>query len=322
MGKSLFIEHMKATDVLGCVGSAIILLLASALIPLIGPFFSLLTPLPFLYYSSKLGLNQGAKIVALSVIIIGLITKLLGFSNILFLCIEFGLLGLIISEIFRRNISFGMAAFLATSMMLIIGSVIVIIVGLSKQMGPLELILEYFRANLKESLEVYGGMGANQERVLQLEQYITLLTNIIEKVYPALVIIGTGFVVWLNITLSRPLFRIKSLRYPDLGATDHWRAPDQMVWGLIASGFALFLPVPGIKFFAGNALIVITVIYVFHGLSILLFFLNKYRVPVWIRLGIYALIIFQQVFLVVLALAGLFDQWVDFRKIHIKKAAA
>jgi hypothetical protein len=34
------------------------------------------------------------------------------------------------------------------------------------------------------------------------------------------------------------------------------------------------------------------------------------------RIGIYFLIIIQQLFLAVLALAGLFDQWIDFRKIH------
>jgi uncharacterized protein YybS (DUF2232 family) len=65
-----------------------------------------------------------------------------------------------------------------------------------------------------------------------------------------------------------------------------------------------------------NALIIIMVIYLFHGLSIVLFFLNKYRVPFWLRIGVYFLIIVQQLFFVALSLAGLFDQWVDFRKIH------
>lgn len=67
---------------------------------------------------------------------------------------------------------------------------------------------------------------------------------------------------------------------------------------------------------AVNALIVILAIYLFHGLSIVVFFLNKFHVPSWIRLGIYFLIIIQQLFLIVLTFAGLFDQWIDFRKIH------
>jgi uncharacterized protein YybS (DUF2232 family) len=103
---------------------------------------------------------------------------------------------------------------------------------------------------------------------------------------------------------------------------DRWHAPEFMVWGVIASGFTLFLSIPGVELIAINGLIVMLAIYVFHGLSILLFFLNKYRVPSWLRFGIYFLIFFQQIFLVVLALAGLFDQWIDFRKLHPKKSEA
>jgi uncharacterized protein YybS (DUF2232 family) len=82
------------------------------------------------------------------------------------------------------------------------------------------------------------------------------------------------------------------------------------------SGFALFFLSGGIKLIAINVLIVIMAAYLFHGLSIILFFLNKYKIPSWMRIGIYFLIIVQQLFLAVLALAGLFDQWIDFRKIH------
>ncbi|MFH1491258.1 MAG: DUF2232 domain-containing protein, partial [Pseudomonadota bacterium] len=70
-----------------------------------------------------------------------------------------------------------------------------------------------------------------------------------------------------------------------------------------------------------NALIVMLVIYVFHGLSIVLFLLNKYRVPQWMRVGAYFLILFQQIFLIGLCIAGLFDQWIDFRKIHRRSEA-
>jgi uncharacterized protein YybS (DUF2232 family) len=105
------------------------------------------------------------------------------------------------------------------------------------------------------------------------------------------------------------------LAYPDFIPTDRWQAPERMIWGVIAAGFALFLLSGSIKLLAMNAIIVMMAIYVFHGLSILLFFLNKYRVPSLIRIGLFFLIVFQQVLLGVLALAGLFDQWVDFRKI-------
>ena len=116
------------------------------------------------------------------------------------------------------------------------------------------------------------------------------------------------------------LVRIGKIAYPDFAPMDRWRTPEQMVWGVIVAGFALFFPLSGVKLLALNSLLVMSVIYVFHGLSIVLFFLNKYKVPFWIRFGVYFLLIFQQIFLIVLALAGLFDQWIDLRRIHKKEA--
>jgi len=68
-----------------------------------------------------------------------------------------------------------------------------------------------------------------------------------------------------------------------------------------------------------NVLIVAMAVYLFQGLSILFFFLNKYHVPTWMRVGIYFLIAVQQVFFALMALVGLFDQWIDFRKIHKRR---
>jgi uncharacterized protein YybS (DUF2232 family) len=310
---------MKFTHVMGCAGSAILLLFASAWIPFIGPFFSLLTPLPFLYYTTKLGIQQGLKMMGITIVIVGLISKLEGYPQLIFFCLEFSLLGLIISEIYRREFTFSRTIFWGASFMLLLGAVSLFLVGLSKEMGPLELILDYFQSNLAETIKAYENTGLDQEKVVHLEEYGKVVTNLVIKIYPALVIIGTGFIVWLNVVISRPLFRRGKIKYPDFGPMDRWQAPEFMVWGVIAAGFTLFLSRTGIKLFAINSLIVMSVIYVFHGLSIVLFFLNRYHVPRWVRFGVYLLIVFQQIILVGLAMAGLFDQWIDFRKIHKKR---
>jgi uncharacterized protein YybS (DUF2232 family) len=319
LGNFLSVEAMKVSDALGCIGSAVILLLASAWIPFVGPFFSLLTPLPFLYYTSKSGLYEGVKISVVTVLIIGLISNLAGFPQIIFLCLEFSLLGMIISEIYRRKFTFGYTVFWGTTLMLGIGAVMLTVIGSTRNMGPLALVLDYFQSNLQETVHMYENMGTDQDKAFQFQEYIKVFIGIISKVYPALVIIGTGFVVWINIVISKPLFRLAKLKYPDFGPLDQWRSPELMVWGVIAAGFSLFLTVGGIRLLAVNALIVMLMIYVFHGLSIILFFFNKYRVPPWIRFGAYFLIIIQQIVLVGLATAGLFDQWIDFRKIHAKR---
>jgi len=310
---------MRLQDVLGCVGTALTLLLASALIPLIGPFFSLLTPLPFLYYSTKLGVNEGVKLVCVSILATALLAAILRYPQLIFLCLEFSLMGLIISEMYRRKWNIGYSVLVATCSMLLIGLIVMAVAGLRKNMGPLEMIYAYMQESLRQTVAVYEGMGAGPEKAKAFREYLAVVIDILSKIYPSLLIVGTGFVVWFNIIVSRPLFQMRKLAYPPYGALDRWRSPEHLVWGVIAAGFALFLSLPQVRWLAINALIVMMAVYVFHGLSILMFYLNKYRVPPWIRFGVFFLIVFQQIFIIGLALAGLFDQWIDFRRIHSRK---
>ena len=310
---------MKISDVMGCTGSVILILLVSTWLPFIGPLFSLLTPLPFIFYASKLGPNQGLKTSLITLLIVGLIARLAGYFHIILFCLEFALVGLIISGIFRKEFSFGLTIFWGTVLMLFVGAVFLFMVGLSKGMGPAELILGYFQSNLEKTINFYDNMDLDQEKIAQLKQFSSFLKDLIAKVYPALLMVGTGFVIWINVVISKPLFRLWKVKYPDFGPMDRWQAPEFMVWGVIVAGFSLFFPITGIKFVAINVLIVLSVIYIFHGLSIVMFFFNKYNLPAWARFGLYVLIIIQYMFLIVLAFAGLFDQWIDFRKIHKKK---
>lgn len=290
--------------------------MASIFIPFVGPVFSLLTPLPFLYYSARLGFIEGIKLAALVVGVIGLIGHLAGYSELTLLAAELSLVGIALAELFRRNLSLGNTLFLATLFMLLLGLGMLTIMGLSRNMGPIEMVLSSLGSQLDAAIQTYVDANPDQPNAVELKAYARVFTSTISKIYPSLMIVGIGFAVWLNVIIARPLFRMGNLAYPEFISMDRWEAPDHLVWGLIISGFALFLSSVGIQFLAINALIVILAIYLFHGLSIIVFFLNKYHVPSWIRLGIYFLIVVQQLFLAVLTCVGLFDQWIDFRKIH------
>jgi uncharacterized protein YybS (DUF2232 family) len=309
---------MIISDIIGCTGAVIFLLLVSVWVPFIGPLFILLIPLPFLYYLSKLGLGQGWKTGFISILILSLIARLIGYPYLILSCILLGLGGLIISETFKREFKIGMTVFWGTVFMLFAGAVFLFFITLSTGKDAIQLIVGYFQTNVDRALGLYEEMGLDQQTMTQLRQFGTILNNLIAQIYPALIIIGTGFVIWINVVISKPLFRLRGIKYPDMGRADMWYAPEYMIWGVIAAGFALFFPLTVIRFIALNILIILLVIYVFHGLAITMFFFNKHKIPFWARLGVYLLIMIQQIFMLVLALVGLFDQWVDFRKIHKK----
>lgn len=295
------------------------LLLASVWIPIAGPFFSLLTPLPFLYYSAKLGVSQAVKLTCVSILVTGLIAAITRQSQLIFLCFEFSVLGLILSEIFRRKMSIGTSVLLGTCLLLLMGLLVLAVAGLRKNLGPLEMVYAYLLESLEETARIYTQVGADPEKAGAFQETLKALKEVVALIYPSLMIVGSAFVVWLNVIMSRPLFIKRNLEVPDFGALDRWKSPELMVWGLIAAGFSLFLSFSPLRLVAVNALVIMLAIYFFHGLSVLLFYLNKYRVPPWMRVGVYALIVLQQILVVGVTMAGLFDQWIDLRRIHQKK---
>jgi uncharacterized protein YybS (DUF2232 family) len=310
---------MNAYQVLGCVGTALALLQASVWMPVVGPLVSLLTPLPFLYYSAKLGVSQAVKLTCVSILASGLIAAVTRQPQIIFLCLEFSILGLILSEIFRRKLSIGTSVLVGTCLVLLLGLLVLAVSGLRRNLGPLDIVHGYLQDSLEETARLYTQVGVDPERAGEFQKYLAALRQGVSLVYPSLMVLASAFVVWLNVILSRPLFRKRNLEVPDFGALDRWQSPELMVWGLIAAGFSLFLSFSPLRLVAVNALVIMLAIYFFHGLSILLFYLNKYRVSPWMRVGVYALILVQQILVIGVTLAGVFDQWIDLRRIHQKK---
>jgi uncharacterized protein YybS (DUF2232 family) len=307
---------MLTRDILGCVAGAAFFLLGTAWIPFVGPFLSLLAPLPFLYYAVKLGMRRGAFLGVLTAVVIGLAARLAGFTQMLIFALEFGLLGLVLAELYRRRESIGRTILLAEGFMLLVSFGILFLFVLSSGQGPVTVTMEYLQRHLEESMRTYQEMGLSPEKSAELEAFGKQALGTLRKIFPALMVLGTGFVVWLNIMVSRPLLRARGLPAPDFGPLERWRAPEHLIWAVIAAGFSLLVLSGALWWAAVNVLIVTMTVYMFQGLSILVFLLNKYRVPTWARAGIYLLIILQQLFLLLMAMAGLFDQWIDLRRIR------
>ena len=63
-------------------------------------------------------------------------------------------------------------------------------------------------------------------------------------------------------------------------------------------------------------LIVVLFLYLLQGLSIVQFFFRQKNIPRYLRALFYALIVLYQYLLVFVSALGLFDIWVDFRKMN------
>jgi hypothetical protein len=102
------------------------------------------------------------------------------------------------------------------------------------------MILAYMAEHLNATIAAYKDVSVEGTDVRTLETYAKAFMLIISKIYPSLMIIGTGFALWLNIVIAKPLFKLWHLKYPRFGPMDRWQSPEWLVWGTIISGFALF----------------------------------------------------------------------------------
>jgi uncharacterized protein YybS (DUF2232 family) len=90
-----------------------------------------------------------------------------------------------------------------------------------------------------------------------------------------------------------------------------WKSPEWLVWPSLLAGAGVLLGEDGWEILAGNMLKPLLVIYFFHGMSILAFFLDSLRLRGPLRVLIYGTL---ALFLTPMVVSfGFFDLWFDFR---------
>jgi uncharacterized protein YybS (DUF2232 family) len=288
-------------------------------IPVIGIFFALFIPLPVLFYRSKLGRKNGVIIPAATVIVMAAVVGRLSFD--IFFLVEMLLLGFVLSEMFEQNVS------IEKTVLLTCGAVVASLVAglffysvmVSKGMGA--LVSDYVAQNILLTVSLYKGMGVPEDTIRMIQDSLEQIQYVLVRIIPALVIMSTLFVSWASILLARPVFRAKHIDFPAFGPLNQWKAPEVLVWGVIASALLLFVPVNGLKMLGLNGLLILMVVYFFQGIGIAAFFFEKKRFPRLLRVFLYSLIGLQQLVVLIVIAFGFFDVWADFRKVAVDKRA-
>jgi hypothetical protein len=161
------------------------------------------------------------------------------------------------------------------------------------------------------ALSTYGSIGRSEGAASLLEANREALVTGLVEIIPALVVLTGALTILLNVVLIRnwsPAARGVNLRL--------WRTPDQLIWLLIVTGFAMFAPAPPVAVAARNVFIIVLGCYFCQGLAIVSYYLERYRLPRGIRIAGYALIAVQHVIAALVLVLGVFDLWGNFRRLN------
>ena len=288
--------------------------LSVALVPFVGPFVLILTPLPFLYYGSRLDRSDGLTILAVSLMAAYVILAFAGHRANLSVLFMIAFTGVLLSEVLKRNFSIEKTIYLTSLALFCCGAAFVLYHSLRTGISPLRMVETYVAGIIEENLKLYAQMNISDEQVQMIRENAPQLTLFFTGIFPALGLAGIVLMVWINLLAGRRIFQGRVANFPDFGDLTEWKAPEWLVWIAIIAGCMLFVPLEWSAVVGMNLLIVVCLIYLFHGLAIAAFYFRQKRVPQMFRLLFYGLILIQQYMLIVLVAFGLFDMWVDFRK--------
>jgi hypothetical protein len=154
------------------------------------------------------------------------------------------------------------------------------------------------------------------ETLIVVEQMINQMKVVLPKILPAILIFFVILTVWLTMVLGNRL----ALRYYGRSPWPEykfWKVPEKLIWAEIVTAILALIPVEPFGTIGINLLILMSVIFIFQGIALLVFFLNKWKMPVIFRLFLYTIAVIQSSGIVVLLVVGIADIWFNFRRLNV-----
>ena len=295
------------------------LYLVAAVFPIFGVLVSAVVPLPLLYIRAFYGRATALALLGAGILAISLISTVWADAVSMMFFLQLTVTGFVMGEIWERNLPMDRSMTYSVAGSLGISLILLLFASLSQSVGPVELLRGDLQKNLEVSFELYGSLGMPVGSEQDLTELAQKMAAKILEILPAIVIMGSAFLVWINLLLCNRLSAARIVLGPRWKDLTTWQAPERMIWTVVVFGFGALMPVSTVKIVAINFLFLVAMVYFFQGISITAYFFKNKGVPTFVRGMLYGLILIQQLLTLLVAALGLFDAWFDFRKLHKPK---
>ena len=178
-------------------------------------------------------------------------------------------------------------------------------------------VSEAWKSSFDGAMALYRAAGIPEDELADLEMRRTELEQGLLALFPAAVAVTSAVAWFLNLRIAS-----RWASWPQMDDLQHWQAPPWLIWTLIVSGFAMFVPHPAGAVVARNVFVVVLAGYFCQGLTIVSYFLQRLGLPVGLRAASYVLIALQEIIAGMVLALGIFDFWGNFRRIGVHPADA
>jgi len=307
------IQSTLIKDILIGILLYILIITTMYIMPLTGVAIWLFLPLPILFYRLKTGRNSGIVIMLASLAILMLVTR-----NIAMITLYFGSLlmtGFILGECIEKHFSVGKIMLFTCLIVFGLCLVGVFLYSATQRQEIQQLISSYVSNYHAMSGEFFSELERLYPEMNLDRQMFEKENSVILLAAPGIFINSYLMMLWLNILLMKKILLKKGIVVKTIENLSRWKAPDYLVFGLIAMAVLIFFASGVLKFIAVNLLIVLLFVYFFQGIAVVSFFFQKKRTPFAVRFFFYLLIALLPQFLFLVIGCGLFDTWINFRKL-------
>lgn len=297
---------------------AIVLFTVPWMLPLAGSVITFASPLPLLLAYGVRGRRAGRKGLILAAAAALLLAQVAappggGYYLIYFLVMA-GSLGEMWSLGLPNRWAVGTAAGTAMA-----ASVLVLLVGsIFYDVGPWQLWKAQWQSEMAMVMEMYRSMNLEPDTLRQLEQGLAMAGRIILRMAPGILAAVSLLVAWLNFLAARRISRRLGAR--ETGSPMNlYRTPERLVWLLIAGGGLMALGSGWLFWLGANLVLVMGVLYFFQGLAVVDFWLRRKNAPTLLRTAVYLMVALEIYVAAILAVTGLFDMWLNLRRLEQAK---
>ncbi len=190
------------------------------------------------------------------------------------------------------------------------------IYGLVVGINPYSHLLELLDAGFTQTFDIYkNNSDLPADVLLDIDRAINELKLLVPRILPGVLACMVLMTVWMNMVAGNTLLLQRRPDRAPWPSYSGWQLPDQVVWLPIVA-LALTLVGQGRIRDAGICLLLVAgLVYFFQGLAVFIHLLERWNIPRFLRLIFYLLLIVQSYGLIMLAVLGICDVWIDCRRI-------
>jgi uncharacterized protein YybS (DUF2232 family) len=281
--------------------------------PPLGALIGVLSPFPLVFIYLQRGRQVGIALVALVFLVLLL---LVGANQAMLFLAEYALMALVLGELIRFQLPGDRCIAISALASGFVSMVLLVALFGDQDVSVKDFFAKQVRSHFSQSMEAFESMGENKAEVEEMRVFAEKAAEGFAASYPAFLLIGS----LIGAVTNYALIRIAWMRLYGPGlfsarSFSEWICPENLVWGFILSGVALFLGQGMVADGGLNVFLVMLCIYFAQGLSIIVYFLKVRKVPTFFWFVLFILILVQPLLIGLVAGLGVFDIWADFRKL-------